>query len=185
MRRRTLLTLIALPGCAGEGFTAPDPVRLPRDATDGAGDPASAAISRAAFTFAHPASLAGRPGDAARAIADMEYLAAALPFDPRFQQRDPLLPDHLAQARAEWRPVLGIAPAQPAQAVIESLYAFWRATLAQNPAAAAAALPPGLFAPDVLTRLADLPPLPRTGLAANSAARVLATRDMPTGRRFR
>ena len=185
MRRRTVLTLIALTGCAGDGFTAPDPVRLPRDAVEGAGDPSNAAISRAAFSFSHPASLVGRPGDAARAIADMEFLAAALPFDPRFQQRDPLLPDHLAQARAEWRPVLGIAPTQPAQPVIDALYAVWRTMLAQDPASAAAALPPGLFAPDVLSRLGALPTLPRTAFAASSAARVRSTRDTSTGRRFR
>ena len=101
MIRSALLAVTLLAGCAG--YVAPDPVRLPRDSVEGAGDPTRAAISRSAYAFANQAALAGRPSEMARAIADMEFLAAALPFDPRYQQRDPLLPWQLAQARAEWR----------------------------------------------------------------------------------
>lgn len=153
----------------------PDPVRLPRDSVEGAGDPTRAAVSRAAYAFNQPGQLAGRPAEAARAIADMEFLAAALPFDPRYQQRDPLLPGQLAQARAEWRAALGIPDAQPAQPVIDNLYA-----MARN---GQAALPTGIFGPNAGATLAALPPLPQTARAAAAAARVQSEGNMPTGRR--
>ncbi|UPY38588.1 hypothetical protein [Sediminicoccus sp. KRV36] len=179
MIRRALLALPLLAGCAG--VAVPDPVRLPRDSVDGAGDPTRAAVSRSAYAFADQTRLRGQPGDMARAIADMEFLAAALPFDPRFQQRDPLLPWQLAQARAEWRAALGIEPAQPAQPVIDSLYAVARAS-AQGQMVA---LPAGLFTPDGAAgtaRLGAMPPLPQTARAASAAARLQAEAQFPVGR---
>ncbi len=167
-----LLALTLLAGCAD--YVAPDPVRLPRDSVEGAGDPTRAAVSRASYAFANQAALAGRPAAMARAIADMEFLAAALPFDPRYQQRDPLLPWQLAQGRAEWRAALGIPADQPAQPVIDSLYA-----MARTPAAAPAA-PLG---PEVTGRLADMPPLPQTGRAAAAAARAEYDAQFPVVRR--
>jgi len=173
VNRRAFLFLPMLAGCAGAAM--PDPVRLPRDSVEGAGDPTRAAVSRAAFAFNQPGQLVGRPAEAARAIADMEFLAAALPFDPRYQQRDPLLPGQLAQARAEWRALLGIPDAQPAQPVIDNLYAMART--------GQAALPTGIFGPNAGAILAALPPLPQTARAAAGAARVQSEGNMPTGRR--
>lgn len=157
-----LLALTLLAGCAD--YVAPDPVRLPRDSVEGAGDPTRAAVSRSAYAFANQAALAGRPAEMARAIADMEFLAAALPFDPRYQQRDPLLPWQLAQGRAEWRAALGIPADQPAQPVIDSLYAMARAPAKDG-------MPPGPLAAGAAARLADMPPLPQTARAAAAAAR--------------
>lgn len=181
MKRRPLFAALLLAGCA-EGVVASESARLPRDSVEGAGDPTRAAVSRAAFAFANQARLSGRPGDAARGIADMEFLAASLPADPRFQQRDPLLPVRLRQARTEWRQALGIPPGLPAQPVIDNFYAVWRAMRAGDQAAAAAALPPTLLPPGgeaALARLANLPPLPQTAIAANAAARVQSDGDFP------
>lgn len=167
MIRASLLAVALLAGCAS--YVAPDPVRLPRDSVEGAGDPTRAAISRSAYAFANQAGLSGQPGQMARAIADMEFLAAALPFDPRYQQRDPLLPVQLAQARAEWRAALGIPAEQPAQPVIDSLYAFARTGEPLNA--------------ERMARLAAMPPLPQTARAAAAAARVQFEAQFPTGRR--
>jgi hypothetical protein len=177
VNRRLLLILPILAGCAD--FTAPDPVRLPRDSVEGAGDPTRAAVARSAYVFARPVALTGHPGEAARAIADMEFLAAALPFDPRYQQRDPLLPQQLALARAEWRAVLGIAPGQAAQPVIDGLYAVARASAEGKPLR----LADGAFGAGSLARLEDLPPLPQTARAAAAASRVQTESQFPTGRR--
>ena len=161
MRRAgALLALALLAGCAD--LALPDPVRLPRDSVEGAGDPTRAAVARSAYVFADPGRLQGQPAAMARAIADMEFLAAALPFDPRYQQRDPLLPWQLAQGRAEWRAALGIPPSQPAQPVIEGLYAMSR-----TPGLA----PPPPLPPEAAARLADMPPLPETARAAVAAQR--------------
>lgn len=174
--RSALLAVTLLAGCAN--YVPPDPVRLPRDSVEGAGDPTRAAVSRSAYVFANQAALEGRPGQMARAIADMEFLAAALPFDPRFQQRDPLLPWQLAQARAEWRAVLGIETAQPAQPVIDSLYAVARAS-GQGGLAAA---PSGPLSVEGAARLAAMPPLPETARAAAAASRAQFEVQIPVGR---
>lgn len=168
-----LLAFALLAGCADA--TLPDAVRLPRDSVEGAGDPTRAAVSRAAYAFADPARLRGQPAAMARALADMEFLAAALPFDPRYQQRDPLLPWRLAQGRAEWRAALGIPLDQPAQPLIESLTA-----MARTPGSA----PPPPLPPDIAARLADMPPLPETARAAAAAQRAEFEAQIPV-RRFR
>ena len=189
MRRRAIFALLALAGCAAEAPNGLGSARLPRDATEGAGDPTRAAVSRADFALAVPERLAGRAGDAARVIADMEFLAVQLPQDPNFQQRDPLLPGQLAQARQEWRQALGISPSQPVQPLIDGLYAFWRASQAQQGqaqqgmAAARAALPAGLLSTAGVARLNALAPLPETGRAASAAARMLFQGPTPSGRR--
>lgn len=176
MTRCALLVVTLLAGCAN--YVAPDPVRLPRDSVEGAGDPTRAAVSRSAYAFANQAALEGRPGQMARAIADMEFLAAALPFDPRFQQRDPLLPWQLAQAREEWRAVLGIGPAQPAQPVIDSLYAVARASGQGD----LAAVPSGPLSVEGAARLSAMPALPQTARAAAAAARAQFEAQIPVGR---
>lgn len=160
MRRRALLALAPLAACA-EGLAPVETASLPPGSVEGAGDPTRAAVSRAAFFFAGPARPPGAPA-AARAVADMEYLAANLPFDPRWADRDPLLPVRLRQARAEWRQALAIPPDTPPQAMINRLWRIFEGN-ADDPA--------------LLARLAALPPLPRTAEAANAAAQAQARPD--------
>jgi len=158
---------------------------LPPDSIQGAGDPARAAIIRAASAFGQPGALVGRPATAARAIADVEFLTVEL-TGPRWVNLR-LSATQMAAARPEWRSALGIPPNAPPQALIDSLYAVRRALMAGRPDAAAAALPPGLFSPGggaTLERLANLPPLPQTAAAVavveREAAR--ATFDNNRGR---
>ncbi len=66
--RGLLVALPLLGGCAGFGAPIPSAV-LPPDAVEGAGDPTRAAIINTAYAFNAPASLAGRPDEAARAVA--------------------------------------------------------------------------------------------------------------------
>lgn len=139
----------------------PPGASLPRDAVEGSGDPTRSTILRSAFLFNQPALMAGQPAEAARAIAGMEYLAAEIPAGPRWVEFQPQVTFELARARAEWREALGIAPEALPQPVVDSLYAVARG-------AGAEALPPAVFPQPAATfaRLAALPPLPRTALAA-------------------
>ncbi len=79
--------LVALPllvgSCAGAGPPLPSAV-LPPDAVEGAGDPTRAAIINTAYAFNAPASLAGRPDEAARAVANYEHLVVEIPTGPRW-----------------------------------------------------------------------------------------------------
>jgi hypothetical protein len=120
----------------------------------------------------------------------MEFLAASLPSDPRYQQRDPLLPVQLAQARTEWRKALGIPAGMPAQPLIDQLYSVWRAKRGAGDAGEAAEALSRMIGPPsgsqaILARLAALPPLPRTAQAAQMASRIQFEGNMPSVNRFR
>jgi hypothetical protein len=164
MPRLALLALLpALFACA----PARTPyARLPPDAMEGAGDPTRAAIfgSAAAFSAGLPA---GRPGEAARAAAQVEYLATEIPVGPRWVAFSPIISMRLGDARSELRQALGIAPDAPPQAVVDALYAASRALRSGDQVAAARALPAPVFTDGgaTLVRLAAPPPLPRTQMA--------------------
>ena len=153
---------LLLAGCVA---AAPPPTaRLPNDAVIGAGDPTRAAILGSAYAFGHPGSIAGRPDAAARAAAQVEYLAAEIPVGPRWVEYSPIVGSELRGARDELRGALGIASAAPSQAVVDSLYAAARALQRGDEAAAEAALRQPYVADGraTLLRLASLPALPRT-----------------------
>ncbi|GGC48065.1 hypothetical protein GCM10011504_28130 [Siccirubricoccus deserti] len=165
MRRiATLVALLPLAGCA----VAPaSHAVLPNDAVVGAGDPTRAAIIGSAYAFASPGTMAGRPDAAARAAAQVEFLATEIPAGPRWTGYDRLVGQELVAARDELRLALGVAPDAPPQVVVDALYNASRALRSGDQAAAALALPGPVFrdGPATLARLGDLPPLPRTRLA--------------------
>jgi len=180
--RPVLATLALLPllACAP---VAPGPMAvLPPEATPGAGDPLRGAVLTTAYVFNDRASLAN-PATAARAVANIEYLAVNLPQDARLgSMSDGGL--QLAAARRELRGAMGIAPDAPPQIVIDALYAAARALAAQDAAAAAAALPVAAF-PDgraTVTRLAALPALPASAQAAAAAQQLIRNQDVQRDR---
>jgi hypothetical protein len=169
-----LATVLALAGC-----TLPPPppsASLPFDAVAGAGDPLRSAVINTGSVFSSPRPLAGRPGQAAQAVAQMEFLAVEMPNNPRFTSAGATVGPQFARARQEWRSALGIPAEMPAQVVIDSLFAASRALRDGSPDAAAAALPRDAFpqgGETALLRLASLPDLPLTNAAAVGAAEVL------------
>ena len=170
--RPTLATLALLPllACAPLVPVGPS-VSLPPDAVQGAGDPTRSAILSSAYAFNNAGGLAD-PAVAARALANMDYLANNLPQDPRYSFA-PTLAGQMVAARAELRGALGVAPGAPSQQVVDELYGVSRALRARDLAGAENALSPAIF-PDrraTVLRLASLPPLPATATAAASAER--------------
>lgn len=162
MRRLSLVLPLLLGACAGTPGGLPS---VPDRPGLGSADPVNQAVFRAAYAFGDTRRLAGRPADAARAAADLEFLAVALPQDQRWIGANPLLFGELAGARAELRAALGIAPdAAPAE-VTRRLDGI-AAALDQGRSAEAATLAGG---EDRLATLDALPPLPR-GAAATQAA---------------
>ncbi len=159
----TLAVLLPLIAC---GPAAPY-VQLPTDAVIGAGDPTRAAIIGSAYAFGAPSSIAARPAAAARAAAQVEFLAAETPSGPRYFEYSPSIGQELTAARDELRMALGIAPGASPQAVVDGLYAVSRALGAQDGPAATTALMAPVFQDGqvTLTRLGSLPPLPRTRIA--------------------
>ncbi|HYZ34688.1 MAG TPA: hypothetical protein VE684_20690 [Crenalkalicoccus sp.] len=171
--RRVLLTGLTGLLALAAGCTPPPPgypASLPPDAVQGAGDPTRAAIVTAAGVFGDPASVAGNPVSAARAVAMYEYLAVEIPTGPRWREFSPLVGPELVEGRAELRAALGIAPDAPPQEVIDRLFAASRALQAGDVAAAERILSPPVFVPGgrpLIERLAALPFLPKVSFAAN------------------
>ncbi len=180
--------LVALPllcGCAGPGVPLPSAV-LPPDAVGGAGDPTRAAIINTAYAFGSPASLAGRPDEAARAVANYEHLAVEIPTGPRWVAFSPLVGLELRRGLEDVRNAVGIAPGAPPQPVVDALYAASQALRAGDAEAARRALAPPVFPAGgdaTLARLAAQPPLPRAAFAASFTAREMNRTDSQDGRR--
>jgi hypothetical protein len=164
-----LAALASLAACAAQPPGEPLPTLTQANA--GAADPTRQAVLSASTAFSDPAALAGRPADAARAAAQLEYLAAVLPTDQRWIEATPTLFGQLAQARSELRGALGIAPTAPPVATVRSLSEAADGLDARNRVAAAAALAP--IAPGggnaMLARLERLPPLPLAASATRLA----------------
>jgi hypothetical protein len=174
LRRSVLLALPALAACAG--LPPVETASLPAGFVEGAGDPTRAAALHAGSVFGEPARLAGQPGTAARAIAEMEYLAVELPSSPVARNPIPTLLPQMQAARREWRGAIGVAADAPPQRVINGLLAASRALEEGRQDALRAALSPEVFtagAEGTLARLSALPPLPRTAAAAAAAERSL------------
>jgi hypothetical protein len=170
LRRTVLLTVLAAAACA----PATPPPTLP--SSGGAAgavttDPITAARQNASAFFRAPQ--ANKPADAARAIADIEFLAGAVPSDPRWQSQSGNAVTQLAQARNEARRALGIAPQAGAQAVIDGLMSAATALEANDRAGVARALPRNVFTAgpeQTVRRLATPPRVPSASAALYALA---------------
>ena len=145
------------PGAPGTSVTS-DPIR---DAAFDAND-----------FFARPQ--AGQPARAARAIADIEYLAEVMPSDPRYQTSGARGLTELQIARREARSALGIPRNAASADVVRGLRDASAALQANNRPAAEAALPRNVFTlgpAQTIQRLSQPPRVPSargalTGLAS-------------------
>jgi hypothetical protein len=185
-RRYPVTVLLVLPLLACTPGPVPPSVSLPPDAVQGAGDPTRAAIITTANVFAAPGSIAGQPALAARAAAQLEYLVIEIPTGPRWRGFSPNVSLELEQARPELRSALGIDPAAPPQAVIDSLYAASRALTAGDRAAVERILVPPIYpaGPAItLQRLSVMPILPHANFATALAASEMNRLDDDGGRR--
>jgi len=129
------------------------------------------AINMAQWAFADPARTQGRPVEAARAAAALEYLAVQLDA-PRWTGMNPLTQLKMKQARAELRQALGIVPEAPPQPVIHALMACADALAAGDPVAAATPLRNPFFtfgAERTLAILAAMPYLRAANVATMRA----------------
>jgi hypothetical protein len=168
IRRTIILGALALAAC---GPTAPPPT-IPVSAAPGERiiDPIVRAGNNATAFFRRPQP--NQPAAAARAIADIEYLAGAVPADARWQTSSATV--QLTQARNQGRQALGIPSSAPAQGVIDGLTRAADALDANDRAAAAQALPRSIFTagPDeTVRRLAQPPRIPTAGAALAALGR--------------
>ncbi|MGH7212112.1 MAG: hypothetical protein ACREF1_11705, partial [Acetobacteraceae bacterium] len=108
-----LFAAVLLGGCAAAG--PPDVAQLPPGAFGAAPDPDQAALSLAEYDFADTSRIYGRPAEAARAAAAVDYLAGAFDTQPRWAYLPPDTKQEMLDARDGVRQALGIAPDTPSQ----------------------------------------------------------------------
>ncbi len=144
----------ARPGPAASAGTVPLP------AMTGAGDPMRATITSAAYAFGDVSRLDGRPAEAARAVARLEWMATELPADPSWNAAAPMAAGLLRQGRDAVRDSIGIPRTAPADAVARAMLDAAGALDSGNREAGAAALASVSGGPGtaVLARLDHLPP---------------------------
>lgn len=181
LRRATFpLTLLLAAGC-GEVATElrrPPPPAPPPGLVGETADPLMATLDDAAAAFAdRGAGLAGRPAEAAQAIAQLEYLALSLGTDARYPQLTQSVGRELLLARDELRNALGIMAGAPAQTVMRTMLEVATDLRAGRQGAAAAAMTPPLIRPggaESLARLGELGPLIQASNATAFAREAVA-----------
>ncbi len=132
------------------------------------------AINFAAWAFASPARLRGRPGDAARAVIAVEYLAGDLRQNPRWIAMSPTTKLEMVQAKADLRRVLGIAPDTPPQVVVNVLLGVdWNLRVGNTAEALRALSAPGFTLPpaETLKILTNMPYVKSANVATLDASR--------------
>lgn len=159
IRRAILLGVLATTACAP---AAPPPTMPSPDPGSVTSDPIRRAIQEAGAFFRRPQP--NQPAEAARAIANIEFLAANVSVDPRWQASSATALTQLSQARAEGRRGLDIDASAPSQGVINGLLAAATALEANDRSALAQALPPSIFraGPENTVRRLSQPPAIRS-----------------------
>ena len=176
-----LLCLPLLAGCTPPQQPPNGWATLPNDAVVGAGDPVRAAMINTAYVFGNPASVAGRPDQAARAVANYAFLTVELPYGPRWRGFNAECRDRAGGfGMREVQAAFGIAPNAPTQAVVDGLYGASRALRAGDTAAAERILSPPVFTlggAATVQRLSAMPVLPRAAAGANLALQEMDRQD--------
>jgi len=117
------LSAVVLLSLAATACVTPPPgfsISAPGLTVNVGGDFDTWAINIAQWAFADAGRLAGRPVEAARASAAVEYLAVELNA-PRWVAMDPLTQLQMVTARTQLRQTLGITPDAEPRLVIQSL----------------------------------------------------------------
>jgi hypothetical protein len=176
-RKALLLSALLLPAACGNiQPVVPDYGRLTTAQLGSGFDPDVTAANLAEWAFADSGRTYGRPIEAARAVASLDYIAGQFYTSPRWSNISALTQEQLLQGRLEARAALGIPPGTPSQAVIDHLTAAGNALADNNPAFALVALSGPTFTtpPDqVLARLSNMPFLRTANIATTHAVNEL------------
>ena len=183
MRCRFLLPLcLALASCGGPlGDAGPGGdagVAAVPPGAFGDGDQDIAAANLAQYDFADTGRVYGKPGDAARAAAAVEYLAGELNNGTRWPALSADTKQQLLDSRIAVRHALGLAPDARSQAVVNALLATAAAINSGDEATIRAALSAPAFTllpAQTLDRLDDLPYMQPVNLATDRAASEMAS----------
>jgi len=183
--RLGLVPLVAvLAGCAELRASPPPPSPVLTGAPT-TGAPLHTAAEAAAADFADAgAPLAGRPAEAALALARFEALVLEVADRRAWPSLSPSLAFAMRTARDENRSAIGAAQQAQGAEIVQALTAVAERLRAGDRAGAAAALSPRLFEPGgeaTLERLAAPGPLPAAEQASAALAREVRRLDLDKG----
>lgn len=189
--RRALVGAVAL-SLAGAALGGCDEMRrppgqgaLPDEISPPGPDPVRGAITATAAAFDRQGqSLAGRPEAATRAVAQFEYLYAAIGREARWAALSPTVRVSLRIARDELLQATGIRPEAPVPRIISALAQSIRAQRVRDRPGAAAAFNTAIFAPGgagTMARFNRLGPLPALEQATAQLAAEVARLDAQGG----
>ena len=166
MKAFAVMSVVAcLAGCGGLQPYVPDTARLPPGALGSGEDPDVAAANQAQWAFADSGRSYGRPIEAARAAASLDYLAGEIYTSPRWQGVGAITKEQLLEGRQELRTALAVAPGAPSQQVVDRLAFVGNALAADNQPAALNALNTPIFTAGPQQTLATLSNMPYLRMA--------------------
>ena len=171
---------LGLVGCANVQPFVPDTAVMPAGALGGGLDPDVTAANLAYWAFADSGRTYGRPIEAARAAASLDYLAGEIYTSPRWQNVDALTKEQLLQGRQQLRTALGVRPGIHSQAVVDTLTSAGNALAAGDQAKAVGILNDGTFqepGQQVLIRLSNLPYIQMANVGTTHLANELFQND--------
>jgi len=175
LRRTFLAAACVLPAACAGGLQpfVPDTARLAPGALGSGLDPDVTAVYLAQWAFADSGRTRGRPIEAARAAASMDYIAGQLYTSPRWSNISALTKEQLLQGRREVRAALGVVPGTSSQAVVDHLTIAGNALAAGDQGTAISELGSPVFSQpgdQVLQRLANMPYLQMANVSTMHAA---------------
>jgi hypothetical protein len=175
MKLGLIVSLVCLAANTCQLAPVPTTGYLPPDAfsTTAVGqDTTLAAVQEAAYAFAYPGRMQGRPAEMALAVASLDAMAGQFSTSGRWYGMSWIPQQEMLDARTEVRGILGIPDSAPSQLVIDRLMAASRALNNGDQKAALAALSgPAFTKPpeQTLAILAHFPPAPVANQATMAA----------------
>ncbi len=159
----TLFAASLLAGCANLGSLKTDTATMPLNQYGGPVLNQTEAIGLASWALKDPATTAGNPERAARAIAAEDWLAGQLRLTDEFGLYAPVNESAWVVFRRQTREAIGVPIAAPSQVLVDRLLATADALKAGQTTAAIAQLSDPIFTrgpQGTLEALGNLPPLP-------------------------
>jgi hypothetical protein len=171
-RSATILLCLSAIGCTAPA-PPPQSVQLPPSVYGIYQDNDIGAINQSSWALAAPARTQDNPVDAAMAVLAVDYLSDELRVNPRWLQVSPFTKQHMVEARADIRRVVGILPDAPPQLVANALLRTISELQTGNQAAVMQALGSSVFTlppEQTLQILTDLPYIRSANIATSEAA---------------
>ena len=174
------LLVVGVAACGPLAPFVPDIARLAPGALGSGGDVNVGAVNQAQWAFADSGRTYGRPVEAARAAAALDYIAGEFTTSPRWDGVSALTKQQLLEGRQELRRALGVLPGTSSQQVVDALVGAGNALAAGREEDARKLLGAPVFTgtgAETLARLSNMPYLRMANVSTMRAGNELFDSD--------